>query len=123
MKEIDSILEYIEKTIKHTNKKKYGKHIKYYLDEKIFAILYLGDNPHIILKANGRFNKEFRKEFKDTVYPSYAINQYHWNSIILNRELPAEVIFKLIDMSIKEVMGNMTRRQKGIYDYILNSIN
>lgn len=121
MKEVETILEYIEKTIKQTNKKIYGRYIKYYLEEKIFAILYLGNEPHIILKANGRFNKEFRKEFKETVYPSYVINQYHWNSIVLNREIPTEVIFKLIDNSISEVMDNMTRRQKCIYSYTLKS--
>lgn len=121
LKEVETILEYIEKTIKQTNKKIYGRYIKYYLEEKIFAILYLGNEPHIILKANGRFNKEFRKEFKETVYPSYVINQYHWNSIVLNREIPTEVIFKLIDNSISEVMDNMTRRQKCIYSYTLKS--
>lgn len=112
----DSVIEYIEINTNYTKKIKYNKHVKYYFNNKIFAIVYTGKDEHIILKANGKFNKELRKEFKETVYPSYVINQYHWNVILFNKELPIEIICRLIETSKNEVLDTMTRRQKEIYD-------
>lgn len=123
MKECDSIIEYIEKNIKYTNKVKYLQYIKYYFEEKIFAIVYVGEESHIILKADGKFNIAVRKEFKKTVFPSYVINKYHWNMILIGKELPVQIICRLIETSKEEVIDTMTKRQKDIYDYLLNSIN
>jgi len=123
LKENNVFIQYIEENLKYTRKQIYGNHIKYFLDEKIFCIIYTGNEKHLILKANGKFNHELRKEFPNTVLPSYAINGYHWNMIFTNRDLPDNIIFKLIDTSYNEVIGNMTKRQKGLYQYIINSIN
>lgn len=115
------MIDYIKKNLIYTRMDIYGNHVKFSINGKIFAIVYKGSNPHIILKAEGRFNKQLRKEYKETVLASYTINSYHWNMILLNRELPNHIIYKLIDNSHDEVLTNMTRRQKKTYDYILNA--
>lgn len=94
----------------------YGNHTKYFINNKIFAILYSGNSPHIILKSDGRFNINLRKEFKETVFPSYTINKYHWNMILLGKEIPNEIIKRLIEVSYDEVYHRMTKREKGIYE-------
>jgi len=118
---VDAAIDYIRKNIKNTQLDTYGNHIKFSINGKIFAIIYKGKNPHIILKAEGRFNKKLRKEYRETVMPSYTINSYHWNMIFLDKELTDNIIFRLISNSHDEVVSNMTRRQKDTYDYIMTT--
>lgn len=120
MDSISKVINYINENVPFTSTAKYGKHTKYYINNKIFAILYEGNNPHIILKADGKFNIKFRKEFKETVMPSYTINTYHWNMILLDSEIPLEIIFKLTQISYDEVVETMTKRQKETYEHLLN---
>lgn len=116
---VESTISFIRKHVK-ADVDYYNNHIKFSLNGKIFAIIYKGNNPHIVLKAEGRFNKQFRKEFKETVFPSYTINSFHWNMIFFERELPLNIIHKLILNSYEEVVENMTKRQKNTYEYIMS---
>ncbi len=121
MGRIHDIINYIEKNINFTSVVKYGNHTKYFINDKIFAIVYESQNSHLILKANGRFNIEFRKEFKETVFPSYVINKYHWNMILVDGEIPTEILCRLIEISYDEVIENMTKRQRYTYEYLLTT--
>ena len=42
---------------------------------------------------------------------------------MIGSELPVQIICRLIETSKEEVIDTMTKRQKDIYDYLLNSIN
>lgn len=119
MNSIETAISYIKNNLKNVTINNFNKHIKFSVNGKIFAIIYKGNSPHIILKAEGSFNKVLRKEFKKTVMPSYTINSYHWNMILFDMEIPNHVIERLIINSYDEVINNMTKRQKETYDYIL----
>jgi predicted DNA-binding protein (MmcQ/YjbR family) len=116
---IEKAISYIKENFKNVTITYFNQHIKFSINGKIFAIIYKGSSPHIILKANGLFNKELRKEFKKTVMPSYTINSYHWNMILFDMEIPNYIIERLISNSHDEVISNMTKRQKDTYDHIL----
>ncbi len=119
MNSIEKAISYIKENFKNVTITYFNQHIKFSINGKIFAIIYKGSSPHIILKANGLFNKELRKEFKKTVMPSYTINSYHWNMILFDMEIPNYIIERLISNSHDEVISNMTKRQKDTYDHIL----
>ncbi len=120
MNSVEKAIDFISKNFKSVEVTHLNRHIKFSINGKIFAIIYDGTSPHIILKSDGKFNILFRKEFKKTVSPSYVINSYHWNMILFDMELPNHIINKLISNSYDEVIQNMTKRQKETYEYVIN---
>ena len=121
MSKIKEVISYIQNNVGFTSVLRYGNHTKYLINDKVFAIVYQSENPHIILKANGRFNIKFRKDYKDTVFPSYAINRYHWNMILIDGEIPTEILCRLVEVSYDEVIEHMTKRQRYTYEYLLTT--
>lgn len=71
---------------------------------KIFLLLSLDEIP---LKFNVKCDPDeavqLRAEFQDNVLPGYHMNKKHWNTIIVNGKIRAELIRKMIDDSYRLV--------------------
>ncbi len=72
---------------------------------RIFAILPLDeDEPRVSLKCDPDRCEELRAHY-DAVIPGYHLNKRHWNSVYLERDLPADQILHLIRHSYDLVVA------------------
>ncbi|MBS1578459.1 MAG: MmcQ/YjbR family DNA-binding protein [Bacteroidetes bacterium] len=66
---------------------------------KIFLLLSLDEEP---LRFNVKCNPDYAIELREkytSVIPGYHMNKKHWNTIIINGELPTKLILSFIDDS------------------------
>ena len=81
---------------------------------KIFLLVSLGSNP---LQFNAKCEPEKAIELReqyDAVQPGYHMNKKHWNTVILNGQIPVKKIREMIDDSYDLVVRSLplTERKK-----------
>ena len=76
---------------------------------RIFALLPLSaDEPSASLKCDPDRAEELRARY-DAVIPGYHLNKRHWNSVYLERDLPADQILHLIRHSYDLVVAKLPK--------------
>jgi len=79
---------------------------------KMFALFSLEKHPlQINLKCEPEKAIELRERFQ-SVIPGYHMNKQHWNTLILDGELPKKLIEDLIDHSYDLVVSKLTKKIK-----------
>jgi predicted DNA-binding protein (MmcQ/YjbR family) len=79
---------------------------------KIFALLSLERTPlQINLKCEPARAIELRERY-ESVVPGYHMNKKHWNTIVLDSNLPTPLIFELIDHSYDRVVSGLPKAEK-----------
>ncbi|MBS1742496.1 MAG: MmcQ/YjbR family DNA-binding protein [Bacteroidetes bacterium] len=64
---------------------------------KIFLLLSLDAEPlRFNVKCEPDRAIELREEFPDSVLPGYHMNKKHWNTIIVNGQLPSKMVLEMI---------------------------
>ncbi len=74
---------------------------------KIFALMNLDGNLSINLKCNPALAIELRERFQ-SVLPGWHMNKTHWNTIIIDGNIPSKLIYEWIDHSYSIVAEKLT---------------
>lgn len=77
---------------------------------KMFGLVYdrQGDKG-LNLKCDPDLNLELRQEY-DGIIPAFHMNKRHWSTVIFGRDVPDEMLYKLIDNSYDTVFKSLTKK-------------
>lgn len=89
----------------------------YKVVNKIFLISNLEPPYSINVKCSPEKAVELREEY-ESVQPGYHMNKKHWNTIILNGDIPSKLIYELIDHSYELVVNSLSKKEKILLDKI-----
>lgn len=78
---------------------------------KIFALTDLNVFTSINLKCDPERAVELREQY-DAIKPGYHMNKKHWNTVLLNGQVPYSLLKELIDHSYNLVYGGLTKSEK-----------
>lgn len=82
---------------------------------KMFAVLMLEKPDMIVVKCDAAYAAELREEYA-AVEPAWHFNKKYWNQVRFNSDVEDELVLKLIDHSLDEVVKKFTRKMKAEYD-------
>ena len=78
----------------------------------MFAIVGLEADPlKISLKADPE-DAIIQRNMYEAVQPGYHLNKEHWNTVTLDKSIPDEVVYQLIDESYTLVSKKLTKKTK-----------
>lgn len=84
----------------------------YKVGGKMFALTDPGDfPPRVNLKCDPDRAVELRGEF-DAITPGYHMNKRHWNTLVLDGSIPADLIAGLLDHSYELVVASLPRAKR-----------
>lgn len=79
---------------------------------KMFALTSLNEADfRINLKCDPEWALELRDTY-DSILPGYHMNKKHWNTVLVNYNLPNELLKKMIDHSYDLVVKGLTKKQQ-----------
>lgn len=70
--------------------------------------------PSINLKCDPEKAIALREEYDGAVIPGYHSNKKHWNTVLLDRDIPQQELRSWIDHSYELVASKLTRADKEI---------
>ncbi len=79
---------------------------------KMFGLIYQKDE---VLRLNLKCDPEHAQELRhifSSVIPGYHMNKKHWNTVLLNGELPKGEIERQIDHSYQLVVNKLPKKQR-----------
>jgi predicted DNA-binding protein (MmcQ/YjbR family) len=79
---------------------------------KIFLLLALDSDP---LQFNVKCDPELAETYRDqytSVIPAFHMNKKHWNSVLLNGNVPARLVWEMIDASYDLVVASLPLRDR-----------
>ena len=83
---------------------------------KMFALVPVAaDPPSISLKCDPELSLELRAQY-EAVTPGYHLNKRHWNTIVLDGEVPEDEVRELIDHSYELVRRSLPKRVQAELD-------
>lgn len=84
-----------------------------YVGDKMFALLGgSGDSESVNLKTSPEEAWLLRDTYPGGVLPGYHMNKKHWNTVVLDGNVPDEVIAQMLEESFRLVVAKMTRSEK-----------
>ncbi|WP_286719548.1 MmcQ/YjbR family DNA-binding protein [Thalassolituus sp. UBA2009] len=84
----------------------------YKVQDKMFALLYEKDGKaRINLKCDPQQAVELRDVFS-AVIPGYHMNKSHWNTVLLDGDVPDGELERMVDHSYRLIFQKLTRAQK-----------
>lgn len=81
---------------------------------KMFAVIALEKPDMIVLKCDACRAEELRAEY-DAVEPAWHFNKKYWNQVHFNSDVCDELLYRMIDHSLDEVVRKFTRKMKEEY--------
>lgn len=78
---------------------------------KMFALLPLEKGDRIVLKCDPQRAIELREEWEEVI-PAWHMSKKHWNAVLVNGRLPADLIIELIDHSYDLVKKGLKKTEK-----------
>ena len=78
---------------------------------KIFALLSLDRSPSVNLKCDPERATDLRERY-DAIIPGYHMNKQHWNTLMLDGNLPDKLVVELIDHSYELVYDSLPKKIK-----------
>jgi predicted DNA-binding protein (MmcQ/YjbR family) len=79
---------------------------------KMFALTSLSDQPFSAnLKCDPDWSLELRESY-DAIYPGFHMNKKHWNTVVMDGQVPAKLEQKLIDHSYELVVAKLPKRDR-----------
>ena len=80
---------------------------------KMFAICGLERIPsQVNLKCDPDRSVELRTQYDGFILPGWHISKLHWNTVIIESNLPLKLIIELIDHSYDLVVSGLTKKLK-----------
>lgn len=84
----------------------------YKIMDKMFALTGTrNDAPQINLKCDP-VDGEFLRSQYSSIIPGYHMNKKHWITVILDGDVPEEMLFSLIDQSYDLIVENLPKAAK-----------
>lgn len=85
----------------------------FYVGSKMFAILgHTNSEPSVSLKCDPDQAWLLREQYPGTVIPGYHLNKRHWNTVILNGEVPNSELTQMVEESYGLVAKKLTKAEK-----------
>ncbi|SDS48883.1 Predicted DNA-binding protein, MmcQ/YjbR family [Paenibacillaceae bacterium GAS479] len=82
-----------------------------YVKEKMFALFgHTGENESVNLKTSPDEAWLQRETYPGAVLPGYHMNKRHWNTVVLNGEVPEAVVEGMMRESYLLVVAGMTKK-------------
>lgn len=79
---------------------------------KIYMLINLERDPlSVNLKCEPTRALELRDQY-EAVAPGYHMNKKHWNTVLIEGDVPDAVFIELIDHSYQRVVSGMTRKER-----------
>jgi predicted DNA-binding protein (MmcQ/YjbR family) len=82
---------------------------------KMFALSSLNQwekgEPSVNLKCNPDYAQELRAQYGD-VKPAFHMSKVHWNTVVINKEVPDKFVKELIDDSYELVFKSLTKKSQ-----------
>lgn len=82
---------------------------------KMFALSSLNQwekgEPSVNLKCNQDYAQELRAQYSD-VKPAFHMSKVHWNTVVINNEVPDKFVKELIDDSYNLIFKRLTKKQQ-----------
>jgi len=80
---------------------------------KMFALTGLEHHPsRVNLKCDPERSVELRESYPGLVMPGYHMSKLHWNTVMIEQNLPDDLVRELIDISYLLVVQGLTRKAK-----------
>jgi len=76
---------------------------------KMFALIDLDKIPSVNLKCDPERSIDLRERY-DEIIPGYHMNKQHWNTVLLEGNLPDNLVAGLIDHSYELVFASLPKK-------------
>ncbi len=88
-------------------------------DKMVAAVCYSDDNiaKFITLKLEPLEGDMLRKKYPDII-PGYYMNKIHWNSIVIEGNVPDDVVKNMLDKSYSLILSGLSKK---VQNEIINS--
>ncbi len=83
--------------------------------DKMFILISLDPNNRIAVKCDPDYALTLREQYEG-IEPAYHFNKKYWNQVYLDRDVNDELVCRLIDHSVEEILKKMTRKQRAAYE-------
>lgn len=78
---------------------------------KMFAVCGLERKPtQVNLKCDPDRSVELRAEYDGIIIPGWHMSKLHWNTVIIEENLPHSLILELIDHSYDLIVNSLTKK-------------
>jgi predicted DNA-binding protein (MmcQ/YjbR family) len=91
----------------------------YKIMNKMFAFFPMtpkGNEHFVVLKCDPERSAYLREKYAGITKGYYAGNNLKWNSVYIQRDVPAELIVELIKHSVEEVVKNLPKKKQQEYN-------
>jgi predicted DNA-binding protein (MmcQ/YjbR family) len=114
MMDLESLRTYCLSKTGVTESTPFGDDILVYkVMEKAFILAGIDSfPPSFNAKCDPEYAIELRESHPQHILPGYHMNKKHWNTIIMDGELPEPLTRGLIDQSYELVVQGLTKKQK-----------
>jgi predicted DNA-binding protein (MmcQ/YjbR family) len=84
--------------------------IVFKLGGKMFGLVYDRDGEiGLNLKCDSELSLALRQQYEGII-PGYHMNKKHWNTVIFEKDVPDEEIYRLIDLSYDIVYKSLSKK-------------
>lgn len=85
---------------------------------KMFVLIDLESANKIFMKCDPEYAIELRERYS-AIEGAYHFNKKYWNQIFLDGDVDDNLIKRLIDHSVEEVLKKFTKKMRAEYDALL----
>jgi len=84
-----------------------------FVGSKMFALLgRTGEHESVNLKADPEEAWLLRQQYPDSVLPGYHMNKKHWNTVVLDGEVPDSEVLAMLEQSYQLAWSKLTKRER-----------
>lgn len=84
--------------------------------KKIFLLIDIDSDPlNVNMKCDPFLSLELRRRYWQ-ITPGYHMNKKHWNTIIIDGQIPEKEIFMLIDHSYDLVLKSLKKSERNLFN-------
>jgi predicted DNA-binding protein (MmcQ/YjbR family) len=84
--------------------------MRHRLNKKGFAFIYERDGLCVNLKCEP-LRADFLRQLYEGVTPAYHMNKTHWNTVLIDADVPEEDLYDLIEHSYRLTMAKKTMQR------------
>ncbi len=84
---------------------------------KMFALCALERSPsQVNLKCDPERSVELRGEYDGLIFPGFHMSKLHWNTVLIEDNVPNDLLLDLIDHSYQLVVNGLTKKLRAEWD-------
>ncbi|MFC5401764.1 MmcQ/YjbR family DNA-binding protein [Cohnella soli] len=84
-----------------------------YVGSKMFALFgHTGECESVNLKADPEEAWLLRQQYPSAVLPGYHMNKKHWNTVVLNGDVPDNELLAMYEQSYLLVKSKLTKQER-----------